>query len=127
MSKRNLFSVDKSLEKPERVLLVGVMLTADYSGANETRERGFQTALTEAAELVGAAGGDLVSIETSHRDKPHPALFVGTGKAEELAALKLFFQITLLCRREFVVEHNQPDIMLLDRCRQFFRLARTDK
>ena len=86
MSKRNLFSVDKSLEKPERVLLVGVMLTADYSGANETRERGFQTALTEAAELVGAAGGDLVSIETSRRDKPHPALFVGTGKAEELAA-----------------------------------------
>ena len=43
------------------------------------------------------------------------------------AALKLFFQITLLCRREFVVEHDQPDIMLLDRCRQFFRLARTDK
>lgn len=63
------------------------MLTADYSGANETRERGFQTALTEAAELVGAAGGDLVSIETSRRDKPHPALFVGTGKAEELAAV----------------------------------------
>ena len=87
MSKRNLFSVDKSLEKPERVLLVGVMLTADYSGANETRERGFQTALIEAAELVGAAGGDLVSIETSRRDKPHPALFVGTGKAEELAAV----------------------------------------
>ena len=87
MSKRNLFSVDKSLEKPERVLLVGVMLTADYSGANETRERGFQTALTEAAELVGAAGGDLVSIETSRRDKPHPASFVGTGKAEELAAV----------------------------------------
>ena len=87
MSKRNLFSVDKSLEKPERVLLVGVMLTADYSGANETRERGFQTALTEAAELVSAAGGDLVSIETSRRDKPHPALFVGTGKAEELAAV----------------------------------------
>lgn len=87
MSKRNLFSVDKSLEQPERVLLVGVMLTADYSGANETRERGFQTALTEAAELVSAAGGDLVSIETSRRDKPHPALFVGTGKAEELAAV----------------------------------------
>ena len=87
MSKRNLFSVDKSLEKSERVLLVGVMLTADYSGANETRERGFQMALTEAAELVSAAGGDLVSIETSRRDKPHPALFVGTGKAEELAAV----------------------------------------
>ena len=45
----------------------------------------------------------------------------------EDAALKLFFQITLLCRREFVVEHDQSDIMLLDHCRQLFRLARTDK
>ena len=96
LSKRNLFSVDKSLEKPERVLLVGVMLTADYSGANETRERGFQTALTEAAELVSAAGGDLVSIETSRRDKPHPALFVGTGKAEELAAVVKQYDVGLV-------------------------------
>jgi len=52
LSKRNLFSVDKSLEQPERVLLVGVMLTADYSGANETRERGFQTALTEFGAVI---------------------------------------------------------------------------
>lgn len=96
MSKRNLFSVDKSLEKPKRVLLVGVMLTADYSGANETRERGFQTALAEAAELVGAAGGDLVSIETSRRDKPHPALFVGTGKAEELTAVVKQYDVGLV-------------------------------
>lgn len=84
------------MEKPERVLLVGVMLTADYSGANETRERGFQTALTEAAELVSAAGGDLVSIETSRRDKPHPALFVGTGKAEELAAVVKQYDVGLV-------------------------------
>ena len=41
--------------------------------------------------------------------------------------IELFFQITLLCRREFVVKHDQPDIMLLDHCRQLFRLARTDK
>ena len=43
MSKRNIFPVDKSLEQPERVMLVGVMLSADYSGANEVRERTFQT------------------------------------------------------------------------------------
>lgn len=87
MSKARLFHVDKSLEKPERVLLVGVMLGADYSGANELREQSFQTALAEAAELVRAAGGDLVETETAKRDKAHPALFVGTGKAEELAAV----------------------------------------
>ncbi|WP_373741662.1 GTPase HflX [Neisseria sp.] len=67
-------------------MLVGVMLAADYSGANETRERSFQTALAEAAELVAAAGGDLACTETAKRDRAHTALFVGTGKAEELAA-----------------------------------------
>ena len=90
MSKRNIFPVDKSLEQPERVMLVGVMLSADYSGANEVRERTFQTTLDEAAELVAAAGGELVLRETAKRDKAHTAYFVGTGKAEELvAAVKL--------------------------------------
>lgn len=66
-------------------MLVGVMLPEDFSGANESRERAFAAALEEAADLVGAAGGELAAVETAKRDKPHPALFVGTGKAEELA------------------------------------------
>ena len=66
-------------------MLVGVMLSADYAGANETRERAFQAAQAEAADLVRASGGDLVCSETAKRDKAHSALFVGTGKAEELA------------------------------------------
>ncbi|MCF7529699.1 GTPase HflX [Neisseria lisongii] len=86
MSRKNLFSVDKSLEKPERVMLVGVMLDADYAGSNERRQADFQTALAEAAELVKAAGGDLVQVETSKRDRAQTAYFVGSGKAEELAA-----------------------------------------
>ncbi|MCF7521561.1 GTPase HflX [Neisseria sp. ZJ106] len=86
MSRKNLFSVDKSLEKPERVMLVGVMLDADYAGSNERRQADFQTALAEAAELVKAAGGDLVQVETSKRDRAQTAYFVGNGKAEELAA-----------------------------------------
>ncbi len=85
MSKPTLFQIDKSLEKPERVMLAGVMLSADYTGANELREQAFQAALNEAAELVRAAGGDLVRTETAKRDKAHTALFVGTGKAEGLA------------------------------------------
>ncbi|WP_165088863.1 GTPase HflX [Neisseria yangbaofengii] len=87
MSKARLFPVDKSLEKPERVMLVGVMLSTDYSGTNELREQSFQTALEEAADLVRAAGGDLVQVETAKRDKAHTALFVGTGKTDELAAV----------------------------------------
>lgn len=86
MGRHNMFAVDKSLERPERVMLVGVMLGADYLGSNEMREAAFQTALSEAAELVRAAGGDLVSVQQAKRDKAHSALFVGTGKTEELAA-----------------------------------------
>lgn len=84
-TKPALFQVDKTLEKPERVMLAGVMLSADYSGTNEWREQAFQAALAEAADLVRAAGGDLVCTETAKRDKAHTALFVGTGKAEALA------------------------------------------
>ena len=96
MSKARLFPVDKSLEKPERVMLVGVMLSADYSGANELREQSFQTALEEAADLVRAAGGDLVQIETAKRDKAHTALFVGTGKTDELAVAVKQYDVDLV-------------------------------
>ena len=80
------FQPDKSLSRPERVLLVGVMLADSFSGSNEQRARAFQNVLDEAAELVRAGGGELVHVSTARRDRPSGALFVGTGKAEELAA-----------------------------------------
>lgn len=72
--------------KPERVMLVCVMLDKEGTGSSAARLSGFQTALAEAVELVKAAGGDSVLVETAKRDRPHTALFVGTGKVEELAA-----------------------------------------
>lgn len=72
--------------QPERVMLVGVMLDKEGTGSSAARLSGFQTALAEAVELVKAAGGDPVFVETAKRDRPHTALFVGTGKVEELAA-----------------------------------------
>ena len=72
--------------QPERVMLVGVMLDKEGTGSSAARLSGFQTALAEAVELVKAAGGDPVLVETAKRDRPHTALFVGTGKVEELAA-----------------------------------------
>ena len=56
--KASVFHVDKSLEKPERVMLVGVMLSVDYAGTNELREQAFQANLAEATELVRATGGE---------------------------------------------------------------------
>lgn len=86
MPRRPPFQPDKSLSRPERVLLVGVMLADSFSGSNEQRARAFQNVLDEAAELVRAGSGELVHVSTARRDRPSGALFVGTGKAEELAA-----------------------------------------
>ena len=123
MSKRNIFPVDKSLEQPERVMLVGVMLSADYSGANEVRERTFQTTLDEAAELVAAAGGELVLRETAKRDKAHTAYFVGTGKAEELAAAVKLHDIGLAVFNHELTPTQERNLEKILQCRVLDRVG----
>ena len=123
MSKRNIFPVDKSLEQPERVMLVGVMLSADYSGANEVRERTFQTTLDEAAELVAAAGGELVLRETAKRDKAHTAYFVGTGKAEELAAAVKLHDISLAVFNHELTPTQERNLEKILQCRVLDRVG----
>ena len=123
MSKRNIFPVDKSLEQPERVMLVGVMLSADYSGANEVRERTFQTTLDEATELVAAAGGELVLRETAKRDKAHTAYFVGTGKAEELAAAVKLHDIGLAVFNHELTPTQERNLEKILQCRVLDRVG----
>ena len=123
MSKRNIFPVDKSLEQPERVMLVGVMLSADYSGANEVRERTFQATLDEAAELVAAAGGELVLRETAKRDKAHTAYFVGTGKAEELAAAVKLHDIGLAVFNHELTPTQERNLEKILQCRVLDRVG----
>ncbi|WP_342030919.1 GTPase HflX [Neisseria sp. Marseille-Q2251] len=123
MSKRNIFPVDKSLEQPERVMLVGVMLSADYSGANEVRERTFQTTLDEAAELVAAAGGELVLRETAKRDKAHTAYFVGTGKAEELTAAVKLHDIGLAVFNHELTPTQERNLEKILQCRVLDRVG----
>lgn len=123
MSKRNIFPVDKSLEQPERVMLVGVILSADYSGANEVRERTFQTTLDEAAELVAAAGGELVLRETAKRDKAHTAYFVGTGKAEELAAAVKLHDIGLAVFNHELTPTQERNLEKILQCRVLDRVG----
>lgn len=123
MSKRNIFPVDKSLEQPERVMLVGVMLSADYSGANEVRERTFQTTLDEAAELVAAAGGELVLRETAKRDKAHTAYFVGTGKVEELAVAVKLHDIGLAVFNHELTPTQERNLEKILQCRVLDRVG----
>lgn len=122
-TKPTLFQIDKSLEKPERVMLAGVMLSADYSGANEWREQAFQTALAEAADLVRAAGGDLVHTETAKRDKAHTALFVGTGKAEELAERVRQHNIELVVFNHELTPTQERNLERILQCRVLDRVG----
>ena len=118
-----LFPVDKTLEKPERVMLVGVMLSADYAGAHETRERAFQAAQAEAADLVRASGGDLVCSETAKRDKAHSALFVGTGKAEELAEAVQQHEIELVVFNHELTPTQERNLEKALQCRVLDRVG----
>ena len=120
MSKRQ---PDKSLSQPERVMLVGVMLAADFSGANETRERDFQAALQEAVELVAATGGELVQIEQAKRERAHSALFVGTGKADELAEVVREHEIELVVFNHELTPTQERNLEKVLQCRVLDRVG----
>ena len=114
---------DKTLTPAERIMLVSVMLPEQYSGSNETRERAFQAACTEAAELVRATGGELVLTETAKRSRPHPALFVGTGKAEELAGLVREHNINLAVFNHELTPTQERNLEKALQCRVLDRIG----
>ena len=114
---------DKFLSKPERIMLVGMMLDADYTGANETRERAFAAAMAEAEELVRATGGELVCRQTAKRDRAHPALFVGTGKAEELAQTVRERQIELAVFNHELTPTQERNLEKALQCRVLDRVG----
>jgi len=61
----------------ERALLVSVLLPNSNADPNDP--------LGELRALVRTAGGDVVDEMVAKRNKPHPGLYVGSGKAEEIA------------------------------------------
>ncbi|ULJ61874.1 GTPase HflX [Wielerella bovis] len=117
------FRTDKSLEHAERIMLVSVLLSDSYTGSNESRERQFKTACAEATELVHATGGDLVCSETAKRDKAHTALFVGTGKAEELADLVAQNQIELVVFNHELSPTQERNLEKVLQCRVLDRVG----
>ncbi|ULJ68653.1 GTPase HflX [Wielerella bovis] len=117
------FRTDKSLEYAERIMLVSVLLTDSYTGSNESRERQFKAACAEAAELVRATGGDLVCSETAKRDKAHSALFVGTGKAEELAELVVQNEIELVVFNHELSPTQERNLEKILQCRVLDRVG----
>lgn len=117
------FHTDKTLEHAERIMLVSVMLSSSYTGTNELREQQFKAACTEAAELVRATGGELVCSETAKRDKAHSALFVGTGKAEELAQVVQQNNIELVIFNHELSPTQERNLEKILQCRVLDRVG----
>ena len=117
------FRTDKTLEHAERIMLVSVMLSSSYTGTNELREQQFKAACTEATELVRATGGELVCSETAKRDKAHSALFVGTGKAEELAQVVQQNNIELVIFNHELSPTQERNLEKILQCRVLDRVG----
>ena len=62
-------------EITEKLILVGVSLQED----DDTED-----SLTELAELVETAGGQVVGVTVQNRESIHPGTYVGKGKLQEL-------------------------------------------
>lgn len=109
--------------QPERVMLVGVMLDQEGAGSSAARLGGFQTALAEAVELVKAAGGDPVLVKTAKRDRPHTALFVGTGKAAELSEAVAADGIDLVVFNHELTPTQERNLEKILQCRVLDRVG----
>ena len=66
----------------ERIVLVGVV----HPGQSEDD---VEASLDELAQLIGTAGADVHARVIQRRDRPDPATYIGSGKAEELHLLSL--------------------------------------
>lgn len=73
-------------EKEERVILLGIDRQDD--------EREAEACLDELEELVKTAGAVTVGRMLQKRDKPHPGLYVGTGKVAELKEMVSLLEAT---------------------------------
>ena len=78
--------------------------------------------MAELARLAQTAGAQIVSVVTQRMDKPNPRTFIGTGKAEEVAALVREHDATLVVFDDDLTPSQQanletavPEVKLLDR------------
>ncbi len=114
---------DKNSNQPERVLLVGVLFADSFRGNAEMRQALFQAALAETRDLVAAGDGEVVDVAVCNRDKPHPALFVGTGKAEELAEQVAELKVDLVVFNHGLSPTQERSLEKILQCRVLDRVG----
>lgn len=108
------FQIDNTQTRTEKILLVCV----DFPHIPD-----FNIAVAEAVELVKAVDGHLRQTVTCKRDKPHSALFVGTGKAEELAEMVAMHKIDLVVFNHELTPTQERNLEKVLHCRVLDRVG----
>lgn len=99
--------------QPEQVLLVGV----DFGSLD------FAAALAECADLVLSAAGYLVDTMRCKRAHPNAALFVGSGKAKEIAAQVQALSIELVVFNHALSPSQERNLEKILQCRVLDRVG----
>ncbi len=78
-------SIKETIAPPEKAFLVGVEWKAIPRGKYEPEAWPAEESLAELARLADTAGLEVVGQDAQKLEHPHPATFIGKGKAEEIA------------------------------------------
>ena len=116
------YQMDNSTVRPERIVLLAVDLT-DFAGNRVVRQNDFQAAVAEAKELIRATGGELVETVTCQKDRPSPALYIGSGKAEEIADLIETLEADLLVVNHPLTPTQERNLEKACQCRVIDRVG----
>ena len=108
------FQIDNTKVEIEQILLVCV----DFPHIPD-----FDIAVAEAVELVKAVDGHLRQTVTCKRNQPHSALFVGTGKAEELAEMVATHKIDLVVFNHELTPTQERNLEKVLQCRVLDRVG----
>lgn len=115
------FQIDNRINAPENVLLVAVQFSTTQPPS--VAERDFQAALSEAKELILAADGKLINTVACKRGAVHAALFIGTGKAEEIAAIVQNEKIDLVVFNHELTATQERNLEKILQCRVLDRVG----
>lgn len=108
------FQIDNTQVQKEKILLVCV----DFPPIPD-----FDILVAEAQELVKAVDGELRQTVVCKRNQPHSALFVGTGKADELAEIVAIEQIDLVIFNHELSPTQERNLEKVLHCRVLDRVG----
>ena len=86
------------------------------TATNERNRTECETSLAELAQLVDTAGADVIETVIQQRERPHPATYVGSGKADEIKALVAALDIDVVIFDDELAPNQQRNLEKILAC-----------